>query len=72
MIKCPSCHKGMLRKDYGQPIECGECSAVFEIVNGVLQMMPIGEPKHTGRPIQTKVLSPIKIITPASRRVYDD
>lgn len=48
MIKCPSCHKGMLRQDYGQPIECGECSAIFERYNGGLKIIPPDAPKPAG------------------------
>src|SRR5574343_102175 len=48
MIKCPVCHKGMLRKDYGCDIECGECSAIFERYTGGLRRIPPDDPKPAG------------------------
>lgn len=47
MIKCPSCHKGYLRQDYGCDIECGECSAVFKMVDGKVQYIPPADPRPT-------------------------
>ena len=54
---CPSCNKGFLRHDYGCDIECGECSAVFEIVDGNLCQLPVALPKPSGT-----------ILTPELRR----
>ena len=47
MIQCPSCHKGILRQEYGDGIECSECSVLFERFNGGFRQIPIAEEKVT-------------------------
>lgn len=57
MRRCPVCHKGTLRQEYGGAIECSECSTEFELVDGRLRRAPPPDPKP-----------PLPVISPALRR----
>lgn len=47
MIRCPACHKGTLRQDYGRNIECSECSVEFKVVAGKVQYVPVSVVKQS-------------------------
>jgi transcription initiation factor TFIIIB Brf1 subunit/transcription initiation factor TFIIB len=55
MIKCPSCHKGTLRRDYGQDIECSECSVVFKVKGKKVRCIPSAAAKTTAPKIAPEV-----------------
>ena len=55
MIRCPACHKGTLRQDYGQDIECGECSVVFKVEGNKVRCIPAAYAKPTVSRLTSKI-----------------